>query len=176
MCVECLCGEKSSTGSVRQLFLQQLRQWWGGRKDSSRVVNQRHGHHWNHHNWGWKGDNSAHRGRQKWKGSLQQVDTVTHKWRAAALSLLVQCIPLLLVYVMCFYRAFLPPKSFSRTILHPPSVFFFFWYYPRPVCSLYPRLPLTPEYSDQQSDGMLCSRSLCSGVSLKMYEGFKSPA
>lgn len=56
----------------------------------------------------------------------------------------------------------LPPLSrhtFSCAIFTFPFTVFLL-ISPPPVCSCLPHLPLIPEYSDQQSDGMLCLRSL----------------
>lgn len=78
MRVECVCGKKSSTGGVRQLFFQQLGQWW--RRRQERVCKQSDGNHRDCDHGGWQGNHSAHHGCQKWEGSLQQVHTLTVKW------------------------------------------------------------------------------------------------
>lgn len=146
VCVERVRGKESSTGGVGQLFLQQLRQRWGGKQE--RGCSQSVSHHGDRDHGGWQGDHSAHRGRQKWAGGLQQVHALTVKWRDS-----VSCIPAVSVSAEPF-----PLQTCSHTIWLPLPLFFF-WYSHHPVCSLLSYLTLTSEYSDQQSDGMLFLRS-----------------
>lgn len=73
LCVERLCGKKSSAGGIRQLFLQWLWQW--RRRPQEAVQTQRDVHHGDHHHRCRQRDHPAHRGHQKREGSLQQVQT-----------------------------------------------------------------------------------------------------
>lgn len=164
VCVECVCGEKSSTGGIGQLFLQQLRQRWGRRQDG--VCDQWDGHHRDHHHGGRQGDHSAHGGRQKREGSLQQVATLSLKWCAAALCWLVQCSP---SPIALLYSAFIepffpfsPPNFFPHTILPPPSLFFF-WYRPPPLCPLLSS-PLDSRVFRPAVRRYVMLEVLCSGV------------
>lgn len=77
VCVECVCGEKSSSCGIRQLLLQQLRQWW--RREQDRVYIHWERHNRDHHHRCWQGDHPAHCRRQKWESSLHQVQyTCSH--------------------------------------------------------------------------------------------------
>lgn len=152
VCLECVRGKKSSTCGIRQFVLQQLRHRWG-RKQDRVCVFQWDGHHGNHHHWYWEGDHPAHSGRQKWEGRLYQVCMLTHKRRSVADSCRVPS-----SHVVLFLWNFPHQTFFSHTASLLPSLFIL-WYRLPPVCFLLSHLQLTPEYSDQQSDGMLYFRS-----------------
>lgn len=177
VCVECVCGEKSSTGGIRQLFLQQLRQRWG--RGQERVCNQSDSHHRDCDHGGWQGDHPAHRGRQKREGSLQQVHMLSVKWCAAALSWLAQCIPyvpflfiLSSVYIEPFFPLS-PPNFCPHNFTSTSSVFLLI--FPSP-CLFPPFLShLDPRVFRPAVRRYVVLEVLCSGVwnvFMKLYEGF----
>ncbi len=172
--VECVRGEKSSTGGIGQLFLQQLRQRWGRRQD--RVCDQWYGHHGDHHHGGRQGDHSAHSGRQKWEGSLQQVDTLM--WNDVQLLCVGAVCPLSYCTFKCFYRPLLslfPSKLFSpHNFTSTFSVFLLI----SPSSCVSPPLssPLDSRVFRPAVRRYVVLEVLCSGVwnvFLKLYEGFK---
>lgn len=158
--MECVCGKKSSLGGVRQLFLQQLRQRRGRRQE--RVCHQSDSHHGNRDHRSWQGDPSTHCRCQKRAGILQQVHTFLLNR-----SLSVLCIPIVALRLCICKDSFFPfPSKLSPIQFNFHLLFFFFCHSHHSVCI---HLQTHTGYSNQQSDGMFCSRCGMFSCSLKYF-------